>query len=84
MGLLLSFVYANEVSFFFIHVYAMRQIITDSIDPPAVAIPIGNKLAKAFEVMYTPGILTSRIDARLCMKDNSERPQAQKYPLKLK
>ena len=62
----------------------MRQMITESIDPPAVASPIGNRLIKAFEVIYTPGILTSKIDVRLCMKDNSDRPQAQKYPLKLK
>lgn len=62
----------------------MRQIITESSDPPDVAIPIGNKLVKAFDVIYTPGILTSKIDARLCIKDSSERPHAQKYPLKLK
>ena len=62
----------------------MKQIITESNDPPEVASPIGNKLVNAFDVIYTPGILTSRMDARLCMKDSSERPHAQKYPLKLK
>ena len=62
----------------------MRQITTESMEPPDVAIPIGNKLVNALEVIYTPGILTSKIEARLCIKDSSDRPHAQKYPLKLK
>ena len=64
---------------------AMMQIITDSSEPAAVASPIGKSVSgKSFEVRYTPGMRTSAIAEMLWMNDISDRPQAQKYPLKQK
>ena len=64
---------------------AMRQIITDTREPVAVASPIGNNVSgNIFDVRYTPGTRTKTIAVILCMKDNSDLPHAQKYPLKLK
>ena len=63
----------------------MPQITLDSSDPHAGASPMGNRDAgKYFEDRYAPGTRTSRMDSTLCKNDSFDRPQAQKYPLKLK
>ena len=64
--------------------YAINNKI-DSSEPAAVASPMGKSVSgKSFEVRYTPGMRTSAIAEMLWINDISERPQAQKYPLKQK
>ena len=64
---------------------AITHIITERSEPVAVASPIGNRVAgNSLEVRYTPGTRTSVMAMILCRKDSSDRPHAQKYPLKLK
>ena len=57
----------------------ITQIIADSREPAAVASPIGNKVSgKNRDVIYTPGIRTSKIARILCIKESMDFPQAQK------
>lgn len=65
--------------------YAITQIVTEISDPVVVASPIGKSVVgKSFDARYTPGTRAHTIAIRLCRNDNSDLPQAQKYPLKLK
>lgn len=65
--------------------YANTQIIAESAEPKGAAIPIGVSVSeKKFAARYAPGILTSKIDVMLCIKEMIDFPSAQKYPLKEK
>ena len=53
----------------------IRQMITESNDPHAVAIPMGNSVdGNHKEVRYTPGIRTHRMDTILCRKEKPDFP----------
>ena len=67
------------------HTNAITQMITETSEPVAVAIPIGRRVfGNILDVMYTPGILIRTMAVILCKKESSDLSQAQKYPLKLK
>lgn len=74
-----------NTSLFFSTVYITKHTHTDSTDPQTVAKPIGSRVSgNHFDMKYAPGTRTKAVDKMLWMNDNSLRPYAQKYPLKLK
>lgn len=61
------------------------QMRMDTNEPVAVAKPMGNKVrGYQREARYTRGIRAVTMETTLCRNEISERPQAQKYPLKQK
>ncbi len=63
----------------FIQIYTTAQITTERIEPNVEASPIGNSVSvKSTDAKYATGTRTSTIEAQLCIKETTERPQAQK------
>lgn len=63
----------------------MTQIMADKSEPLAVARPIGNRVVgNNTDATYAPGTLRVTVAIRLCIKEISDLPKAQKKPLKLK
>ena len=63
----------------------MMQTIAEKSEPHGAASPIGNRVSgKYTDAPQAPGILTSRIDARLDAKDSMAFSYAQKNPQKQK
>lgn len=59
--------------------------MTEISEPNAVASPIGKSVSgKSLEAKYAPGMRMSKREIMLCRNDSSDRPRAQKYPLKQK
>ena len=59
--------------------YIIKQTITDSTEPQAVAKPMGSSVSgNHFDMKYAPGTRTRTMDKILWMNDNSLRPYAQK------
>lgn len=57
----------------------MRQMMTDTRDPAAVARPIGRRVpGNQSEVKYAPGSRARQREMMLCRNENSDRPLAQK------
>ena len=58
---------------------------TDSNDPAEEASPMGSKVSgKRREASQQSGTRAQRMDSELWINGIMDRPQAQKYPLKLK
>lgn len=54
-------------------------MMTEIIEPDAVASPIGNKVAgNNFDVKYTPGMRMRTIAMMLCKNDTPDFPTAQR------